>query len=501
MDIHAERKFNLIREAWIPVSDHGLVSLHEIFSNPKLAALGGNPLQKISVLKLLLAIAQAAATPEDDDAWQTLGAEGMAAKARNYLQKHEDRFWLYGDKPFLQIPAIRPADTKVFATVNPEVANGNTVILFESQIPTPLDNAEIALQLLVLSACALGGKQTDNSVALSPGYQAKTAAGKSGPALGYLGYLHNFIVGRSILETIWLNLFTAQNLKEMRHFESGLGTPPWEAMPTGEADAIANQLKESYMGRLIPLSRFVLLTADGLHYSEGLAHPSHKDGAFDPSVAVTHTKNMQAVWTDPEKRPWRQLPALLAFLDVTSEKDFDCLQLRLGLRRDHSHMDTIGAWSGGLRVASNAGEQFVSGRDDYVESEIQLQTAWLNRAWFLRFKREMADLENLSKQIYGAVNGYYGSQKMDGEGQAAKAANLFWQLAENHFQALVDACADETGEATIATRKIFAKAATRAYDTFAPKKTARQLTAWAANRPQFTKYLDIKQRPAKQATA
>ena len=46
-------RFNLIDEPWIPVVDKGLVSLKQVFSEPCLRALGGNPVQKIALMKLL----------------------------------------------------------------------------------------------------------------------------------------------------------------------------------------------------------------------------------------------------------------------------------------------------------------------------------------------------------------------------------------------------------------------------------------------------------------
>ena len=55
-------RFNLVDEQWIPVAGAGLVSLMRIFTDSSLRALGGNPVQKIALIKLLLAIAQAAAS-------------------------------------------------------------------------------------------------------------------------------------------------------------------------------------------------------------------------------------------------------------------------------------------------------------------------------------------------------------------------------------------------------------------------------------------------------
>ena len=63
--------FNLVDEPFIPIADVGRVSLKQIFSNPDYRTLGGNPIQKIALTKLLLAISQAACTPEDDDVFPT----------------------------------------------------------------------------------------------------------------------------------------------------------------------------------------------------------------------------------------------------------------------------------------------------------------------------------------------------------------------------------------------------------------------------------------------
>jgi CRISPR system Cascade subunit CasA len=77
------------------------------------------------------------------------------------------------------------------------------------------------------------------------------------------------------------------------------------------------------------------------------------------------------------------------------------------------------------------------------------------------------------------------AQWAEGKDQAAQASNLFWQLAEHHFQKLINACGDDSAETM---RPIFAKIAHKAYDTYCPQDTARQLDAWAANRPQLSKY-------------
>ena len=75
-----ENRFSLIDEPWIPIADVGRVSVKQIFSNPDYRALGGNPIQKIAATKLLLAIAQAACTPDDNYDWEQLSIADLAQR-------------------------------------------------------------------------------------------------------------------------------------------------------------------------------------------------------------------------------------------------------------------------------------------------------------------------------------------------------------------------------------------------------------------------------------
>ncbi|MGH8763149.1 MAG: type I-E CRISPR-associated protein Cse1/CasA [Nitrosospira sp.] len=496
-----ESRFNLIDEPWIPIVDAGQVSLRQLFSQPGYRALGGNPVQKIALTKLLLAIAQAACTPEDDDDWASILPAGLADKCLEYLGKWHDRFYLYGEKPFLQVPAIQTAAVQPFGAVLAEVSTGNATVLIQSQIEKSLTDADKSLLIVQLMGFGLGGKKTDNSIVLSPGYQgkfndkSKPSTGKPSASIGFLGFLHNFLQANSLLETLWVNLFTRQQISSLGIYPRGIGVTPWERMPEGESCPVAEALKSSLVGRLIPVSRFCLLTENGLHYSEGISHPGYKDGVVDPSVSVDFSsKDPKAIWADPEKRPWRLLTALLSFFSQTNNKSFDCYQLRLSMKRAIPHLQTLGIWSGGLRVSSNAGEQYVSGSDDFVESVIKLESGILGELWFTNLQLEMNELDSLSRTVYGATLNYFKSQNMEAKAQGAQAGNLFWQLCERRFQDLVIACGDS--DQAHAMRPIFARFAHKAYDSHCPGETARQLDAWAKNRPNLSRYL---KNPTKEA--
>jgi CRISPR system Cascade subunit CasA len=496
--MHAENRFNLVDEPWLPIVDHGLVSLSQVFSNPALVAIGGNPVQKVAVLKLLLAVAQAAITPVDEAEWRELGINGLSEKCLEYLDRWHERFYLYGEKPFLQMPAISAAKQQRFGAVLPHISTGNTTVLNQSQVERSLENADKAMLIVCLMGFALSGKKTDNRVTLTPGYAGKTNAkgnassSKPGPSIDYLGLLHSFVTGISLCETLWLNLLSREQIEQLKVFPIGLGDPPWEVMPVGEDCGVARRLRGSLMGRLIPVCRFCLLEETGIHYSEGLSHDNYKAGISDPTAAINYAGRVpKAIWVNPERRPWRELTALLSFLDQENANGFNNLMLRIGLDRSRDVAEAIAVWSGGIRVSSNAGEQFVSGTDDYVESLVWLPTSNLGTLWFAQLKAEMADLDGLEKVLYGRVLGYFKELKSDASKLAAQATNLFWQLCERDFQALVDSCGqDETSVSQRnKLRRGLAGYVHTAYDRHCPRETARQLDAWAKCRPDNLKYL------------
>jgi CRISPR system Cascade subunit CasA len=494
-----ENRFNLVDEPWIPIADVGRVSLKQIFSNPDYRALGGNPIQKIALTKLLLAIAQAACTPDDNFDWEELSTNDLAQSGLTYLAEHHDKFYLYGDRPFLQMLPISKAAIQPIGAVLPEIATGNTTVLNGIQIEKSLDDADKALLILQLMGFGLGGKKTDNSVTLSAGYTGKSkdngkgTTGKAGASLGFMGFLHSCLQGETLLQTLWLNLFSQEQISDLP-YRAGLGIAPWEKMPKGEDCETAKQLQNSLMGRLIPLSRFCLLNETGLHYSEGIAHLDYKTGMVDPSVAFSD-KDKRVLWVNTEIKPWRSLTALLSFMEANNG-GFNCYYIRQGFERMTQMelpMEKIGLWSGGLRVSSNAGEQYVSGSDDFVESLTFFNKEDVfKKDWYAALQQEMAELDQLARIVYGATLGYFKNQKVDGKKQAAAASNLFWQLCERKYQVLVLECKSE--EKIKRLRKEFARFASTAYNTYCPNNTARQLDAWAAHSPNLGKYLkDTKQ--------
>jgi CRISPR system Cascade subunit CasA len=477
--------FNLIDEPWIPTTN-GLVSLHSIFTPDESMTLGGTPVQKVSIMKLLLAIAQSASTPQDDYEWKALQPAGLSTQCLDYLAKWHSKFYLYGDEPFLQMTNITAARLRSLGDLIPEVSTGNTTVLTSYNIEQELNDAEKALLLVQLCSYSLGGKKADNDVVLSPGH-TKKKSGKPGLAVGGYGMLHNYLISDNVLASVWMNMFTQENIQELPY--PSLGIAPWEKMPEGEACSTANDLKKSLIGRLLPMSHFCLYDEGGIRYTEGIVHYGVAELTVDPSVAINvNAKKPTVKWAKSETRPWRSLTAMLSF--IGSSQTFNCYHITYGLRRAVKTKLPVGVWSGGIQVSFNAGEQYVSGMDDYVESMVYFPSIEESEIsdWFTLFESEMHKLEKASQKVFATVSGYHKDLQSDTSSKlsskvkavASNATDDFWQLCEGECANLMYAC--KTGN-TDAMKKTFAKFVGIAYNNSCPSYTARQISTWAKFNP------------------
>lgn len=489
-------RFNLVDEPWIPINDHPRVSLRELFINPDIPSVGGNAIQKLALLKLFLAIAQRAYTPSDDLDWQALESDGLAHVCLEYLEKNRNLFWLYGEKPFLQKPDLAERRTTKGDPIPvsalgrdymPDLASDNDTILFESQQEQELTDAEKAVFIVTLMNYSLGGKRVAKDVPpWTEGYAGKTTSAKGAPSIGnYEGYLSSHLLGKSIIDTIWLNLFTRTQLEKFPQWKQDQLIPPWEEMPSGEDDASAKRLKGSFMATLCSMSRFVLLQDDGIIYVEGLQYPSHKEGWREPFM--TYSSEGKMLWCNPAKKPWRNLTALLSTSFSGTNSPFDCPQISLLLQRARRVRQVVGIWSGGLKVRTTAGDTSVKQTDDYIATELFLITEEIGEPWFASLENEMLGLDYLSRSLWSAANKYYeqlGSKKSP---VIDKAQEMFWELCERHAQELVNVC-DEQQEMQ-SLRRTFSGYAIQAYDKYCPNDSARQMIAWAQHTPNTHKYI------------
>jgi CRISPR system Cascade subunit CasA len=499
-----KNRFNLVDEPWIPVvgSDIGRVSLKELFLNTSIKSLTGNAIHKVALLKIFLAIAQRAYTPINDEDWFAVGSEGLAKRCVEYLENNKELFWLYGSKPFLQktdLLGLKDLNGKdiplgiLGKDYPPDMMLENESVVFESQQVEVLSDAEKAVFIITLMNYSLGGKRIIKNIPpWTKGYAGKTISAKGGPSIGnYEGYQNSHLLGESIIDTIWLNLFTRSQLNKFPQWQNDKLVPPWECFPTGEDDQAARQLKDSFMSTLCAVSRFVLLHEKGIFYAEGLQYPSHKDGWREPFMTYQTSGDQRILWNNPNVKPWRNLPALLNTVFHTSEKSsFYSPQIGLLLLRARNARASIGIWSGGLKVRTTSGDMSVKQSDDFIDSSIFLETSYLGSTWYSSLENEILLLNEMEKSLERAIKGYYKEFSIIKPQVLSKALQMFWDLCGQYAQTLVNICEDK--EKMDSLRSLFIKFMNESYNKFCPNESAKQMVAWAKNIPFIPKGASIK---------
>lgn len=457
--------------------------------------MAGNPIEKISILKFLIAIVQAACTPANDKEWLEYTQEDISSKVLSYLETYKNKFCLYGANPFLQMPTLKSfikAKTllpKKKSGFLPTGTTENTTLYLDSQKTRPCSDADNAVFLICLSGFGRGGKQPTNKVVLSENFTKKTSSA-AGPFLDKRGLLHNFLIGKTILETIWLNIVCLDEAKKL--YPAGVGTPPWEEIPLSETCETAERLKTSLMGRLVPLSRFCLLSENTeqayknlVYCTEGVLHASYSKGIddstiLDPnmlSVANIKFKKVRAVYSDPSQKPW-----------LTLTSNANSLPIK---HISRSAYPSVILWFGGLKISSTAGEQTVSGSDDFVESEIVINKDFniINdnlESLKLLIKNLTNTLDNFFKDV-----GIVQKQKLKikiGNNTTGLAINDFCQLVEKYFKKLI-IVNTEDDDAIIKIKKEIGKSAESIYNIYCFKKKSRSIDFYTKRLITLKKYI------------
>jgi len=479
--------FNLCDEPWIPIAgEPERKSLTQIFSERSLHRLSGNAVDKIVIFRFLLSVVHASTQVPDETAWQTLTTGQIAENALHYLEEHHDDFDLYGEKPFLQFPQLAEAGGKVtsLGSMQVSVADGNKTILSGWNCFTPPSDADKAILLLRSSCYGCGGKKYDKSVVLTPGME-KGATGSGGTLLGFNGLLHVYLLGSTLLETLYLNLLPDSEMADIRF--SAKGVPFWENMPTGEEDDRAKEYRSSYFGQLFPIDKFLLLKDDGMIKTSGIPYFTGPEEMKDPALTVVQKgKDLRFVNAKTDKRPWRELEAMLAFLENSERRQ--PFFLSLGAKRlRHSAIEKITVWTGGMTVNANSGEQYLSGKCDYVESEFSFPADCMIPESLNRWRKIMETLEKNAKQLYASIASYYKEMNSeDGKGQGESGTVAFWEQLEPRAQEFLELAFSDASEENIQEKlKSCFAVLCDIFNELCPRETPRQMAAWVNCNPGF----------------
>jgi CRISPR system Cascade subunit CasA len=476
-------EFNLASDPWLPVRwkdgrlTRPLVSLNEAFvEGREIADLSCAPHERVSLIRLLVCITQAAlGAPANPNQWSGWGGD-LATAVPDYLAKWQDRFNLFGDGPrFLQVKLSRAGEPVPGSKLIPHFATGNNPTPFDHSggDERPLPPSRLALSLLAFQAFyPLYGA----------GYKGK------GPCVDS-NMIHMVLTGKSLHETILLNCLDSETIA--RNF-SAEGRPLWELDPADKATRKA--ATETYLGRLVPRHRNLMLVDDGtgFHLSkESLEYPTFP--AFvEPSATTTirkkgGTEQPALLPARLDRSLWRDLHVVAALGQAA--KDGRNAPLMLQSHATDQAAETMNFWLGALVTDLKAKIH------DTLESTFTVPTELFTPEGQQRYEQGTHFAEDVSKKIYGSVKTY--SAEMMHESAATDAAQRhFWDALDRQSGTLLALLKDIFSESNPMGHWPFGKrhddgshdpwtaavrqAAEAAYDHVCPRQTPRQLQAYAA---------------------
>lgn len=480
---------NLSTDAWIPVANAAgekkNLSLRQVFAEgQQWQDFALRPHERVALMRLLICIAQAALEGPMKSLDGCLNE--LPAKAEAYLVKWHDSFDLFhSTKPFLQLAGLAkktkskkttgPVETKDEEETSPSkldfaLATGNNTTLFDHDATgdqaREFKPAQLALMLITFQCFSPGGRigvahwrGTD-----TPGNGSSDHAPCCPSAM-----LHAFIRSDSLLTTIVANLLTTRTVNDL-YWEDGWGKPVWENIPRsfGDSEAIENAT-HTYLGRLMPLSRAILLQSDGtgLLLANGLDYPSPPEFPPEPSASTVKKwdESGHALVGAGNRALWRELPAMmvrrkkgepggpLTLIEINDDKPFD-LWVGALMTDKASIRDTVeGVYSIPAKMLRDecrkAYESEVQYSDQRVSRSITDAAKTYRQLLELKpqgYPEQAAALRHYWTQVDQLVpmlNAYIAAEDGSDDAEAKRQAWRFalWRAARDAFQA---ACPDET---------------------------------------------------------
>jgi CRISPR system Cascade subunit CasA len=498
---------NVAYNKWIPVVTTSglpeLASLHEVLTEGgKFSDLAVRPHERVSVMRLLLCVAHAALDgPKDYDEWLEV-PKRLPGAVDKYLNHWKDSFELFHkEKPWLQVAGIsKSADGKVsqadteewtpVSKLNFSFATGNNTTLFDHSAVSnnrSIAISETLLSMLTFQCFSPGGL-------ISQVYWNGTQSGKSskdGPCVP-ASMVHAFMRGNDILKTLHLNLPSYNDVR-FSYGDRKLGRPVWEMMPAslGSSETVQNAT-ETYIGRLVPLTRLIHLHPSGnrMLMGDGLAYPPFTDGfPAEPTATVVirekgGVEEPTILSFRPEKALWRELSAVV----VRRKAEGAGGPLSLRAIQDGKGCDLV--------VAALARDQATI--VDTIESVFHIPSKLCTSVGVVAYQEEVKSAEAMASRLGWAVETY--REKIDGgwEGRLksagpskgklktrlhSTATTHYWTAVEKNLPLLMDHIEAIGSEAAVPTREVWQKklfsAACDAYRIACGQETPRQIRAFA----------------------
>lgn len=307
--------FNLINERWIPLVSFDFqlqeVSLLELFQswNTVREIQGENPPTTFALYRFLLAILHRSSWgPRDIDHWEAIDEDdGEAAIA--YLNDRADCFdLLHSERPFMQDPTLaQDAAAEIYQAYFLHGNNTSTVFCHEHQWSgSSLSLPEAARLVLRLHWFDVGGRKTGSSV--------------SAGVIPTMDSANVAVRGKTLKETLLLNLMQYNPEKEIPSIIKGEDLPCWER----ESSPAAERVPNGYIDYLTYQWRRVRLFVEGgravnIAYHGGDRLPKEAADASQWECGVPYRKTNKGrfpVRLNLNRSLWRDSAAFLQSSDA-----------------------------------------------------------------------------------------------------------------------------------------------------------------------------------------
>jgi CRISPR system Cascade subunit CasA len=485
---------NLVSDPWIPVigadGKPRLASLATIFKEgDDIADLAANPCRRIALMRLLICIAQAALDgPEDEADWRACRPR-IAPAALDYLAKWQDRFNLFGEHAFLQVDGLEIPDDSFIKTPNTleaTSAKGGTGVSMlwdhSADVLTfrPTDT-RLALNLLCYMNFSCSGK-IGKAQWGSFLFNGSTAAGPSHK------FLHSYVLGKNILDSVHYNLTPRDVVvtSVVMGDATKWGRPVWENMPqTPHTEDALRNASESYLGRLVPLSRLVkFFIKEGavictIGPPPDALRMQRMPFLREPAASViSRGEDGDAAYLQAKagRHVWRDLESIMA-------TDRQCGTLSLQPFMDYyvypQRRERFRLWIGGAAKGDNEGKY-----DDLAEWSADLYSACFVDRSLAAYRNGILVAENGKGTLFKAMRKFAKPNK-DIPGMDAKllplatAEGFFWNELDRNFEVLLSAVSSNTEDDNAAWKRCIADAMLAAYSQCCPHETPRQIQAYA----------------------
>lgn len=468
---------NLIGDSWIPVIfEEGvtrLVGLQELYEKAEVIRdLILNPPQRISVMRLLICISQAALDgPTDEDDWLSC-RERIIQQSLKYLNDRWDKFELFGEQPFLQVKDLEPIDNATTDKLDLRLASGNKSTLFDQEAieeGRPHTPGWIALMLLTYQCFSPGGRI---GVSIWAGRKTGNGSSEHAPCLE-ASMMHSILRRGHLADTIYFNLLTKEQVNALPN--SRWGKPVWDVFPASQQGQDAKALTYSYLGRMVPLARAILVAAASTccTLANGLSYPKFPAGR-EPmaTVLLKGTGNNQELGylnINLSRHPWREIGSLFNLNRM--EKVGGALAL------DHLknvRQQTVDVWVGGL--VANKGKLL-----DAAEWNFSLPLDLLDSAQIEKYQKGVEVTNQGEFSLRKAIHEYCKYLKAEAGGFKAKAVTAYWTTLDADHKKLIDIACDPYAPME-QWREFLIKTIHDTYGQACPHETPRQIQAFAVGR-------------------